>query len=78
MMQKYSSHGYQRNLLSLSLDAAQEPYYFEGKYSHLRVVLPRWPCLALYRRALPVHMPPTTGNSSGLASAMTWVLQTIM
>jgi hypothetical protein len=31
---------------------------------NVRAVLPRRPCLALHRRTLPVHLPPTTGNQS--------------
>jgi hypothetical protein len=38
-----------------SLAAAQKPCYFASKYSHVRAVLLRRPCLALHRRALPVH-----------------------
>jgi hypothetical protein len=36
-------------------DAAQKPCYFASKYSQVRAVLLRRPCLALHRRALPVH-----------------------
>ena len=54
-------------------DTAQKPYYCGSKYSHVSAVLPRRPCLALHRRALPVHLPPTTGKASALVSMMTWV-----
>jgi hypothetical protein len=49
-------HGYQNNFLpSLPLDTAQKPYYSGSKYPHVSTVLPRRPCLALHRRALPVQ-----------------------
>jgi hypothetical protein len=44
------------------MDAAQKPCYFAIKYSHLSAVLPRRPCVALHRLALPVHPPPTNGK----------------
>jgi hypothetical protein len=61
-------HGYQNNL-----DTAQKPYYCVSKYPYVSAVLPRRPCLALHRRALPVHLPPTTGKASALVAVMTWV-----
>jgi hypothetical protein len=58
---------------SYPLDAAQKPYYCGSKYPHVSAVLPRRPCLALHRRALPVHLPPTTGKASAVGM-MTWVI----
>jgi hypothetical protein len=61
---------------SPALDASQKPYYCVSKYPHISVVLPRRPCLALHRRALPVHLPPTIGKASALVGLMTRCSQT--
>ena len=52
---------------SSPLDEVQKPYYCESNYN-VRAVLPRRPCLALHRCALPVHLPPTTWKASALAA----------
>ena len=38
--------------------------------SNVGAVSPRWPCLALHRRALPVHLPLTTRNISVRAGSL--------
>jgi hypothetical protein len=53
---------------SPALGAAQKPYYCGSKYPHFSAVLPRRPCLALHRRALPVHLLPTTGKHQRLSA----------
>jgi hypothetical protein len=56
-----------------SLDTVYKPYYCVSKYPHVGAVLPRRLCLALHRRALPVHLPPTTGKVSAIVRVITWV-----
>lgn len=36
----------------------------------VRAVLSRRPCLAMHRRARPVHLPPTTGNESAFVKKL--------
>jgi len=68
-------HGYQRNPLTLSTPAKNRTTVKIG--SKLQRRLASTALLDLHRRPLPVHVPPTTGKASALASMMTWVQQTV-
>ena len=54
--------GYQKNILPLSTRPKNRTNV--GVSIHVSAVLPRRPCMALHRRALPVHLPPTTRIAS--------------
>jgi hypothetical protein len=63
-------HGYQR--ISLPLWTRPKNRTIVSARTHVRAALPRWPCLALHRRVLPVHCRQPPGKASAHIGVMTW------